>query len=297
MYRMDGPDWECISEEAKDLVRKMLIVDPQQRITTPDILSHPFLRIEVEEDPVVAAEALIASSASDDAGSTTTSTTVGKTSSVSRGLTGGSKRSVNLNNALRLLSGHVSDLRTEKFAMTFTRLVSSLDSGPSKQGRSSMLWQLVVPLGKATGVMSNAAKAPGATAEEEMMMFQNPDIKGALAAAISSLGDEQGRLSLEQFIYVLKHFAFTRAVRVDDGAAVSEETEAGNNNSGAGASKAANPGTGLALMLLSRCVHYPLLESVATIFTTCFVYVGYLNFFCCIYTVLHIDLLIVMAMV
>ena len=248
MYRMDGPDWECISEEAKDLVRKMLTVDPQQRITTPEILSHPFLRLEeeeVEEEVVIAVDAGGLTSPSGDLG-TATSPALRKTASTARGMTGGSKRSVNLNNALRLLSGHVSDLRTEKFAMTFTRLVSSLDSGPSKQGRTSMLSQLVVPLGKATGVMSVSGKPPGAAAEEEMMMFQNPEIKEALASAINSVGDEQGRLSLEQFMYILKHFAFARTIKVDDGAGGAEESD------GVSAGKSANPGTGLAMMLLCR---------------------------------------------
>lgn len=41
-YNLEGPKWENISDEAKDLVKKMITLDPELRIKTQDALSHPF---------------------------------------------------------------------------------------------------------------------------------------------------------------------------------------------------------------------------------------------------------------
>lgn len=46
---------DSISETAKDLVRKMLILTPEKRILIPDILNHPWVKeptegFEDEED-------------------------------------------------------------------------------------------------------------------------------------------------------------------------------------------------------------------------------------------------------
>lgn len=43
-YRMNGPEWKNVSSETKDLVRRMLEVDPEKRITTAEILALPFIR-------------------------------------------------------------------------------------------------------------------------------------------------------------------------------------------------------------------------------------------------------------
>ncbi|KAG8319122.1 hypothetical protein J6590_098081 [Homalodisca vitripennis] len=42
---LDTPLWECISENAKDLIRKMLTLDPNHRITIQDVLNHKWLRV------------------------------------------------------------------------------------------------------------------------------------------------------------------------------------------------------------------------------------------------------------
>ncbi|XP_024084789.1 peripheral plasma membrane protein CASK isoform X2 [Cimex lectularius] len=41
---LDSPLWDCISESAKDLVKRMLHVDPHQRITIQEVLNHKWLR-------------------------------------------------------------------------------------------------------------------------------------------------------------------------------------------------------------------------------------------------------------
>ncbi|XP_077285477.1 peripheral plasma membrane protein CASK [Arctopsyche grandis] len=42
--RFDSPNWECISDAAKDLVKRMLTVDHTHRITIQEVLNHRWLR-------------------------------------------------------------------------------------------------------------------------------------------------------------------------------------------------------------------------------------------------------------
>ncbi|KAL1123191.1 hypothetical protein AAG570_002278 [Ranatra chinensis] len=41
---LDSPVWESVSEPARDLVRKMLHIDPNQRLTIQEVLNHKWLR-------------------------------------------------------------------------------------------------------------------------------------------------------------------------------------------------------------------------------------------------------------
>mmetsp|Transcript_549 Transcript_549/g.609 ORF Transcript_549/g.609 Transcript_549/m.609 type:complete len:265 (+) Transcript_549:555-1349(+) len=42
-YSMEEDEWSLISEEAKDLVRKMLTMNPRERISAQDALKHPWI--------------------------------------------------------------------------------------------------------------------------------------------------------------------------------------------------------------------------------------------------------------
>lgn len=42
---MRRKQWDHISESAKDLVKQMLMVDPNQRITVEEALEHPWIRV------------------------------------------------------------------------------------------------------------------------------------------------------------------------------------------------------------------------------------------------------------
>lgn len=46
-YVFDSPYWDVVSDPAKDLVRKILVVDPKKRYTAKDILAHPWVNGEV----------------------------------------------------------------------------------------------------------------------------------------------------------------------------------------------------------------------------------------------------------
>jgi len=45
-YTMSGPEWDDVSETAKDLIRHLLIVDPNERYTAAQALQHPFFNNE-----------------------------------------------------------------------------------------------------------------------------------------------------------------------------------------------------------------------------------------------------------
>lgn len=211
-YRMDGEEWDDISDDAKDLVRRMLIVDPSQRITTTEILNHPWIKsLEEMEDEVVVVET------PEVKGDSTPSRTMTKT--ISKRMTGRKGTGANLASALRLLSGHVQQRRSEKIAASFTKLVSSLQHG----NNSTALMQYVKPMDG-----SSFAEVPK---EEESMLLMNPDVRDALSLAIHNLGDENGKLSIEQFVSLLKHLGF------------------------APASVNSNTTTALPLMLLCRWLH------------------------------------------
>lgn len=42
-FEFDRPWWDNVSEEAKDFIRNLLVLDPQQRFTTAQALEHPFI--------------------------------------------------------------------------------------------------------------------------------------------------------------------------------------------------------------------------------------------------------------
>ncbi len=51
-YEFDEVDWKDISEPAKDLIRRILVVDPAKRMTCADILAHPWVTGEVSDAPL-----------------------------------------------------------------------------------------------------------------------------------------------------------------------------------------------------------------------------------------------------
>eukprot|EP00056_Hartaetosiga_gracilis_P008254 m.117794 g.117794 ORF g.117794 m.117794 type:complete len:508 (+) comp12881_c0_seq4:2-1525(+) len=53
-YDMPDEYWGLISDEAKDLVRKLILVDPKKRLSVDEALEHPFMKDEVVRSRVKA---------------------------------------------------------------------------------------------------------------------------------------------------------------------------------------------------------------------------------------------------
>lgn len=53
-YSLDEPEWHTVSDEAKDLICKMLCYNPEQRITARDALCHQWIKKNSQVDSVTA---------------------------------------------------------------------------------------------------------------------------------------------------------------------------------------------------------------------------------------------------
>ena len=42
-YNFDAPTWENVSEDAKDVIRNLLVADPEKRLTPDQFLNHPWI--------------------------------------------------------------------------------------------------------------------------------------------------------------------------------------------------------------------------------------------------------------
>ena len=42
-YKLNGPIWDKVSHDAKDLLNKILTVDPRERYSATDSLKHPWI--------------------------------------------------------------------------------------------------------------------------------------------------------------------------------------------------------------------------------------------------------------
>jgi len=229
IYRMEGDEWEDISDDAKDLVRKMLIVDPSKRITTDEILSHPWLQLDDEIDNQLDNQLDskldgVLDSKIDSKLDSNIDTKLTSKSTMKR-------KTSNLSGALKYLSSHVNQLRTEKLATGFTSLLTSMKS--NKNSTSSLLSKYV----HLTNTTNENESEVMPSSEEETMMLMNPDIRDALSSAIMKFGEEPGKLSVQQFICVLKQLV-----------GVNKANNTSANSAGG------NSGQGLAFVLLCRFI-------------------------------------------
>ena len=187
-YSMTGPVWDEVSENAKDLVRKMLVTDPKERIKASEILLHPWITESIS----------LNKTESDSDNTTSTSNNASNEKGLKRG---GSLAARSVSNrskqlySMKALSNHVAQRRSEKLAMSVTRLMSSL---ATSDGNVSTLMNQIR--------LTNGELIPDKGGnDEDMLVFQNQDIRNTISKVISSIC-EDGKISIEQFLCVLKHF-------------------------------------------------------------------------------------------
>ena len=54
-YKFDSPYWDTISPEAKDLISKLLVINPAARLNIAGVLNHPWMRGTVESKDITPA--------------------------------------------------------------------------------------------------------------------------------------------------------------------------------------------------------------------------------------------------
>lgn len=47
MEQFPSPEWDTVTAEAKDLINKMLTINPAKRVTATDALKHPWICVGV----------------------------------------------------------------------------------------------------------------------------------------------------------------------------------------------------------------------------------------------------------
>ncbi|KAJ8379413.1 hypothetical protein SKAU_G00001910 [Synaphobranchus kaupii] len=57
-YRFIPSNWAKVSEQAKDLVKKLLVVDPKKRLTVEEALQHPWMQASDEQMKATAFEVM-----------------------------------------------------------------------------------------------------------------------------------------------------------------------------------------------------------------------------------------------
>mmetsp|Transcript_25523 Transcript_25523/g.37678 ORF Transcript_25523/g.37678 Transcript_25523/m.37678 type:complete len:829 (+) Transcript_25523:68-2554(+) len=177
-FSLDGKEWEGVSDEAKDLVSKMLTVDPSRRITASEILQHPWIRMVDDSSTSVASQDTVSD----------TMISFPHTSAVRRQ----SASSTHLNSALRKLSGHVQERKIEKLASNFSRLVSSMQMGGAN---GTNLMSLVTDEGNSDGT--------DGTTEGGTLMAS--EMRDRLVQVFQEMGatSNGGRLTVDQFTQIL----------------------------------------------------------------------------------------------
>lgn len=51
-YEFPETEWSCVSEEAKDLIRHLLVRDPSKRYVASEVLKHPWITDPPEATPL-----------------------------------------------------------------------------------------------------------------------------------------------------------------------------------------------------------------------------------------------------
>jgi serine/threonine protein kinase len=160
-YRLEGEEWDFISDEAKDLLRRMLETNPLQRITAKEVMAHPWVvNIDDADFPFAVKSMSSLASTSHDEATTKAAVedtlkalklsapaTINSTTSTVKTVSSGS-RHTNLSAAVHNLASHVQSLKSERMAATITKLMSA---GGKAAGYSHLAEQYLYTLKAAGG--------------------------------------------------------------------------------------------------------------------------------------------------
>ena len=123
-YKLTGPEWVSVTDEAKDLLKSMLDLNPHTRITTPEILLHPWITKAVTVvSPTLKPKAIEANTTKTTATSSSSNSTKEGEGAGSNSSSNSSSSNSNLNLALLGLKDHVRIVKAEKLTKTMTQLM------------------------------------------------------------------------------------------------------------------------------------------------------------------------------
>jgi serine/threonine protein kinase len=226
LYRIEGDEWDAVTEEAKDLVRKMLTVDPEQRITTAEILKHPWILAAEASEPVSVDASLKATTGSlqaikeeeEEAHEALVHAEVSKLTqeltNVSMGSTEKSLsastpkkrlsitedatiRHVNMSTALSRLQDHIQVLKTEKMASAMTKFLSSA----GQQGNSRLADSYLIPINEDLVTKEERAVASQQLPSDKLLYMIGDDMREELSASIfNHFAADKNRLTIEEFL-------------------------------------------------------------------------------------------------
>lgn len=203
IYRLEGKDWDVISPEAKDLVKKMLAVFPQDRISTEEILKHPWIKKMEEKEADKEFQKQEASKSAKTAGVDSDASKLSLDPIALNLNHAGTKD--NLAGPLGQLANHIRVLKAAKIAKTVTRLIDG-----AKQNRKSKLAQtyLGFPGTNVTPVVDGIEE--GEEGDGEGWEFSAHEIRAAITSKLFALfgADETGKMSVDQFIVMMVRFGF-----------------------------------------------------------------------------------------
>jgi serine/threonine protein kinase len=189
---LSGEEWDFISDEAKDLIKRMLETDPLKRITAKEVLQHPWL-VNIDDDSIpgmVSKQSLRTSSSHSLVGDYTEAVdellqvvSRSENSSATKECNvpsiqtpnSGSRHS-NLSTAVSNLADHVQSLKSERLAATMAKFLSA--AGSKAAGYSHLANQYLYPLKLSASSKWNPTNNN----------HQNPSSGSALPAAAGEAG-------------------------------------------------------------------------------------------------------------
>lgn len=215
---MSGNEWKQISDDAKDLVRRMLVFDPAERITCEDILAHKWLELDdsvtgeltsTSDSSTLPKTDTINKHAISSSSSSSSQNLVGSHSSPVQG-----RPSIHLSQALHLLSSHVGERRVARLATRLSRLISTLASANHSK---SSLAQFIRPNIKVDPAdpqtqqlfsmkQRRLNRALNYQPEELLGIQHATHFMKILTKVFDECGPVKGKLSLSMFGYLWTHF-------------------------------------------------------------------------------------------
>lgn len=216
-YSMAGDEWSQISDDAKDLVRRMLTFYPAERITCEEILAHHWLQLD---ESVAANSASVIEPVTSGASTVEANSTKNEIphSSSASGLSSPRTRpSIHLSKALHLLSSHVGERRVARLATRLSRLISTLASANHSKSSLSQFLRPNVKIDpddpKTQQLFSAQQKRL-----ERALTYQPEELLGIqhatyfmkiLSKVFDECGPVKGKLTLSMFGYLWHHFITT----------------------------------------------------------------------------------------